>query len=58
MPKNDTDADNDTDCTDAENAANVKNCDNDDDREIGAQVLQEAVNCSFHRPPLIKLQLH
>ena len=54
MPKNDRDAD----CTDAENAANVKNCDNDDDREIGAQVLQEAVNCSFHRPPLIKLQLH
>ena len=40
---------------DAENAENV----DDDDRHVdGAQVLQEAVNCSCHRPPLIKLQLH
>ena len=47
----------------AENAADAENADDaenasDDDRHAGAQVLQEAVNCSCHRPPLIKLQLH
>ena len=43
--------------TDAENATIAENSD-DDDRQVGAEVLQEAVNCSCHRPPLIKLQLH
>ena len=60
MPKNDTDAGNDTDCADAENATDAKNGADDDDREVCTEVLdlQEAVNCSCHRPPLIKLQLH
>ena len=45
MPKNDTDAENDTDYTDAKNAVDAKNGADDDDREVGADCRGPAGGC-------------